>query len=178
MTTAFPDVAVGDLNSDARGTGARRNGGKAPVELLPLRQTAQLILDGDGSDLRMALASLGQFQARMAGEDRAKLTYAIHRLCDASHTSLADMLYEVARVLDYGRVKYSEWNWAKGMPWSVCIASATRHMLEMIEDCGGLDPETGFSHAAHAVCNLLFLLAYLDIYPEGDDRPPNLLPAR
>ena len=33
------------------------------------------------------------------------------------------------------------------------------------------DPESGLSHLAHAICNLMMLIHYETTYPEGDDRP-------
>jgi len=60
-------------------------------------------------------------------------------------------------------------NWAKGMPWSVCLSCALSHLFSF---AGGeaVDSESGLSHLAHAMCNLLFLKSYETLYPEGDDR--------
>lgn len=79
---------------------------------------------------------------------------------------------ELAKVLDFGaNVKgYGRDNWTKGMPWSTVIASLKRHItaIELGED---IDPDSGYTyHAAHIMCNAMFLLEYYRIYPEGDDR--------
>lgn len=63
------------------------------------------------------------------------------------------------------------WNWAKGMAWSIPIACAARHLLAMMNG-EVLDPESGFPHRGHAMANLIMLLTYQDTFPEGDDRAP------
>jgi hypothetical protein len=113
------DVAVGDLDSDAKGTGARKNGGKVSFSLIPLH-----------------------------------------------------LLAGVARVLQGGLIKYKAWNWAKGMPWSVCFDCTMRHLLKWWYMGEDIDTESGEHHLDHAICNLLFLRHYEMAYREGDDRPP------
>lgn len=80
------------------------------------------------------------------------------------------LLESTARVLDYGRHKYATWNWAKGMPWSVPYGCVLRHLSAWYRGETN-DPESGESHLAHVMCNLLMLLAYEENYQEGDDRP-------
>ena len=70
-------VNIGDLESTAKGSGARKNGGKTMFDLVPLH-----------------------------------------------------LLAGVARVLTGGKMKYKEWNWAKGMIWSACFNCAMRHMFK------------------------------------------------
>lgn len=79
----------------------------------------------------------------------------------------------VAKVLMYGAKKYAPGNWMKGQPWTVVYNSAMRH-LSAWQRGEELDPESGLAHVDHAMCNLLFLSAYRDIYPEGDDRWPHM----
>ena len=62
------------------------------------------------------------------------------------------------RYLD-GAEKYGENNWMKGMPLSVFYDCAHRH-LEAWWRGEDNDPETGYSHLAHAGCCLLFLMEY------------------
>jgi hypothetical protein len=114
-------MAIGDVNSNAKGSGARFNDDKADFSLIPL--------------------------------------------CT---------LEEEARVWSYGKKKYAAWNWAKGMDWSVPYACLMRHMAawQRGEDN---DPETGFSHLAHAMCNLRMLTLYSSTYTAGDDRPKEWL---
>jgi Domain of unknown function (DUF5664) len=85
------------------------------------------------------------------------------------HTSLTS-LADAARVFDYGRKKYAEWNWAKGMAWSIPLACALRHCLAIL-DGEENDPESGLPHVGHIKCNLLMLLTFAETFPDGDDRP-------
>lgn len=109
-------TAVGDLDSDARGTGARMNGGKLEFHQLPM-----FALEG------------------------------------------------AVRVLMYGAKKYKPGNWLKGQPWTVPYDSAMRHLKDW-QRGEDIDPESGEAHLDHALVNLIFLAAYRDIYPEGDNR--------
>ena len=70
-----------------------------------------------------------------------------------------ELLEEVARVLTYGAVKYSERNWERGMSWGRPFGALMRHMWAWWkgENC---DPETGYSHLAHALCCITFLMTY------------------
>lgn len=119
MTTAY---SVGDINSNAKGTGARASGGKCALSLIPFH-----------------------------------------------------LLAGTARVLMGGRLKYKEWNWTKGMPWSECYNCLLRHLFKwwyLGEEC---DHESGENHLDHAMCNLLFLMHFQQTFKEGDDRPPQEL---
>ncbi|HZT03659.1 MAG TPA: dATP/dGTP diphosphohydrolase domain-containing protein [Steroidobacteraceae bacterium] len=113
-----PLVVVGDLESAARGSGARMNGNKPELHQVPMWA-----------------------------------------------------LYGVARVLMYGAKKYKPGNWAKGMPWTVVYDCALRHLAAWQRGEEN-DEESGLPHLDHALCNLIFLSAYRDLYPEGDDRWP------
>lgn len=112
-----PGRGIGDVNSDAPGSGARYNSDKPDLSLIPL--------------------------------------------CT---------LEDEARVWMHGKKKYNAWNWAKGMPWSVPLACALRH-LSAFQRGEDIDPESGLPHIAHAMCNLRMLTLYAQTYPEGDDRP-------
>lgn len=110
------DAIVGDIHSQARGTGARFNSGKPEYYQVPL-----FALEG------------------------------------------------VAKVLMYGAKKYAPGNWMKGQPWTVVYNSAMRH-LSAWQRGEEIDSESELPHIDHALCNILFLSAYRDLYPEGDDR--------
>lgn len=79
-------------------------------------------------------------------------------------------LEDCARVFDYGRAKYAEWNWAKGMDWSVPYGCLLRHLAKWHEG-EDVDPESGLPHLGHAMCNLVMLATFAKTYPEGDNRP-------
>ena len=80
-----------------------------------------------------------------------------------------ETLADEARVWMYGERKYKRHNWMKGMNWSIPLACALRHLAawQAGED---IDPESGQSHLAHAMCNLRMLTAFAKTFPEGDDR--------
>ena len=76
---------------------------------------------------------------------------------------------EIADVLAYGAQKYSANNWCRGTEWSRYFSALCRHLFAW---WGGedKDPETGFSHLAHAGCCLLFLMEYQRNAWGSDDR--------
>lgn len=81
-----------------------------------------------------------------------------------------DAVRAIVKVLMYGRAKYSARNWEKGMDWSRPFAALIRHLTAWWEG-ENTDPETGFSHLAHAGCCVLFLLAFELRGIGRDDRP-------
>ena len=83
-----------------------------------------------------------------------------------------NLLAGVARVLMFGKMKYKEWNWAKGISYSGTFDCALRHLTKWYYCREEFDPETGEHHLDHAICNLLFLRHYSLTHPDGDDRPP------
>ena len=86
--------------------------------------------------------------------------------------SLLDMgvLTEVIKVLQSGSLKYGADNWRGGFIWSRPYNALLRHVFAW---WGGekLDPETGFSHLAHAISNLIFLLSFEQTGSGTDNRP-------
>ena len=159
-------MAIGDLSSEARGTGARFNDGKVALDLLPLRVLAALLRTEYGTRPEVdVMACLGSFQE---GNDNA-IKQAMFLMGPIQET-----VTECAQVFDYGRKKYAEWNWAKGMAWSVPIGCASRHLMAMLS--GELiDPVekkgSGLPHRGHVMCNLVMLETYRSNFQQGDDRP-------
>jgi hypothetical protein len=78
-------------------------------------------------------------------------------------------LEEIAKVLTFGAVKYSSWNWAQGLKWSRLLGAACRHLFAYMrgED---KDKETGLSHLAHLGCCVVFLLWHEKFRKDLDDR--------
>lgn len=113
-------MAVGDITSNERGSGARYNDGKIRYELIPTH-----------------------------------------------------LLESTAHVFAHGAKKYAEWNWAKGMDWSVVIGCMKRHIaaIERGEDYDDGPKGSGQRHVGHVICNALMLEHYMNDYPEMDDRP-------
>lgn len=160
----MPAGAVGDVNSTARGTGARFNAGKAPLDLIPLSILAASYGSPEGrvnGGAVKALENLGKWQETGVEEF---LYSALRSLGD-------DYWTDCAKVFEYGKAKYAPWNWAKGMAWSIPLACAARHLRAVIEDNEMDDKESKLPHRGHAACNIVMLLTFLKNYPEGDDRP-------
>jgi hypothetical protein len=163
--------AVGDLRSQAKGTGARYNAGKPPVELLLWAQVAQRYDGLDSEDPAVcAMYWLGKFQET---HDPTYLSEVLTELYKEDHfTSQIDT--DTATVFGYGAKKYAAWNWAKGMPWSVPVGCIGRHLLAILwgEDN---DKESGLPHRGHVGCNVMMLQHYAKHYTEGNDLPPQEL---
>lgn len=164
-------MGVGDVNSDARGSGARFNDGKPALELIPLRLIALSYLsdlntlDHDGIAAAEAMFELGKFQERRSA---FAALYAAIQFLDHD----GEAWNECARVFSYGAKKYAAWNWAKGMAWSIPIACGGRHLLKILRG-EKIDDESGLPHRGHVMCNLVMALTFLEAYPEGDDRMPS-----
>lgn len=79
-------------------------------------------------------------------------------------------LESLIKVLMFGKEKYSEANWKKGLPISDIINSLTRHLakLEMGQDT---DEESGLEETGHIMCNIYFIDWILKNKPWFDDRP-------
>ena len=114
-------------------------------------------------------------QASRAGRTREKMM-AVSGHKDDHDKERMDLIppeavLALARVLTYGAAKYEDRNWEKGMAWSRPYAALMRHMLAW---WGGedKDPETRYSHLWHALCCVVFLVAYEEWgMDEFDDRP-------
>lgn len=165
-------MSIGDITSDAKGSGARYNTDKPDLALVPLLLLARsysgaLEPTTPHEGAQAALRCIGQFQA----------THDVDRLYETLDALGYAGWVECAHVFEYGKRKYAAWNWAKGMPWSVPLACAARHLFAIIRGEQD-DPESGLPHRGHVFCNVVMLLTYADTYPEGNDLPPvGLLPA-
>lgn len=69
------------------------------------------------------------------------------------------MLEEVARVSEFGAMKYGLDNWKKGLYFRDCVDSSLRHILSFL-DGEDLDGESGEAHLAHAIWNLSVILHF------------------
>lgn len=78
-------------------------------------------------------------------------------------------LLEVAKVMTYGKKKYSAHNWRGGFIWSRPLSACLRHVWSFINGEDN-DPETGLSHLAHAMCCLMFVLEFVLTGAGQDDR--------
>ena len=157
-------MALGDINSNERGSGARYNDGKPDFSLVPLHIIARGYLGNtpgsNGQRLAASLFALGQYQ--ITGQ-RGHLNLAIRLVSFAWD--------DCARVLEYGRNKYAAWNWSKGMKWSAPLACAGRHALKVLQKDELIDDESLLPHIGHYLANLVMLATFIDSYPEGNDLP-------
>lgn len=182
---------VGDINSDEVGTGARANGGKPRMDLLPLGQMRALVkahMEAVGIDpcrqwnrtvLRL-WTWLGFIQTaecaqkfdylQIASLDAASLT-APERDASTPESVLTEGIRATCAVWEYGAEKYAAWNWAKGMPASVPLACAARHLWKISVEREILDDESGLAHGAHILCNLQMLSHILLHHPDLNDLP-------
>jgi len=170
------EMAVGDIDSQQKGSGARANGGKPKWQLMPLNQVAWLMRQTYPSrqqpfDPTNLMMSLGWFQ-RTGTWDCAYglLLESVNYLKQEMDCDLVTALEFVIEVWVHGEEKYAAFNWMKGMPWSEVIASTSRHIMWM-ERGQEFDKESGYHHGAHVVCNAMMLCHYVDNYLDGNDLP-------
>ena len=57
----------------------------------------------------------------------------------------------VARVLDFGRVKYAAHNWRHGFEWGRLVAAALRHLFAFLSGENN-DPESGLATTLTTLC--------------------------
>lgn len=75
----------------------------------------------------------------------------------------ATALFEVAKVLQFGRSKYYEGSWRNVSPKDL-LDAALRHIYTY-QTGEEYDTESGLHHLSHAACNLLFLLVLVVTQP-------------
>ena len=80
-----------------------------------------------------------------------------------------DVLEEIAVIFTQGAEKYGDHNWSQGMSWGRVFGAAMRHMWAFWTG-KTTDQESGRPHLAHAIVNLMFLLAYYIRGVGTDDR--------
>lgn len=76
----------------------------------------------------------------------------------------------IARVAEFGRRKYSAFNWLAGAPASRVLDSVQRHLLMWWSD-GRPDHESGESHLAHVAWWAMVGLVYERLGMLENDRP-------
>lgn len=81
-----------------------------------------------------------------------------------------EAMFALADILTFGAKKYSDRNWEKGMKWGRPFGALLRHLFAWWAK-EGPDKETGKSHLWHALCCLVFLIAYEERKIGEDDRP-------
>ena len=161
-----PIIGAGDLTSKERGSGARYNANKVPVEFIPVRIWAGYMDPGFAvlpvqPDIPL-LYALAEVQEGKKDPCELLEYVSTHDLEGAARVFKAVTEREVN--------PYPAWNWAKGMKWSIPIACIVRHALRQYHG-EAIDPETGLEHGFHIACNVVMLVQFGMFYQEGDDRP-------
>lgn len=78
-------------------------------------------------------------------------------------------LFRAGEVLAFGARKYKPHNWRLGLSWLETFGSLDRHLHAWL-DGEDDDPESGYHHLAHAVCQMLFLAEFVFRGTGEDDR--------
>lgn len=78
-------------------------------------------------------------------------------------------LIPMVRVLEYGKKKYSAFNWTKGLSITEVCESLKRHLDAFMEG-EDMDGESKLSHIGHIQCNALFLSWMMEHRSDMDDR--------
>ncbi len=84
-------------------------------------------------------------------------------------------LFRAGEVLAFGAKKYKPHNWRLGLSWLETYGSLQRHLAAWL-DGEDDDPESGYHHLAHAVCQMLFLAEFVFRGTGTDDRFVSLPP--
>lgn len=158
-------MTVGNIDSTEKGSGARYNDGKPDYSLLILRDFARHLYScglSNDSNVQEIIHQLGMFQQ----------TAEIEYLDTVLKLAGMDAIEESCYVFTYGAKKYKQFNWIRGMAWSVPLACAVRHSLAILNG-EEYDSESGQRHLSHVVCNVFMLIHYSKYYKEGNDLPPS-----
>lgn len=78
-------------------------------------------------------------------------------------------LEQAAEVFAFGANKYGKYNYKQGFEYTRLLDAALRH-VNAYADGEDLDPESGKSHLAHALCSIAMLLECQKIGTAKDDR--------
>ena len=157
---------VGDVNSEEKGSGARYNKGKAPLNFIPFYQFLTVMTGYVKQNNYTHLKCIGLLEILSSWQRGEDSMVRVMQGLDYS-----DMVAS-SPVWAYGAEKYAAWNWMKGMDWSVPIGCIMRHIAAIMVDGEDYDPESGLSHWGHVICNVQMLYHFTLTYPEGNDQPP------
>lgn len=82
------------------------------------------------------------------------------------------LLDEMAKVGEFGALKYGQWNYKAGMPWMKLLGSIARHLTAFIRGENN-DKESGLNHLAHLAYDAAMLYDYIGRFDSLDDRYRN-----
>lgn len=80
-----------------------------------------------------------------------------------------EAMWEIAKVMGFGREKYDAHNWKGGIKYSRLLDAAMRHIIQFTQG-EDVDSESGLNHLAHAGCCITMLLELTKHRPDLDDR--------
>lgn len=87
------------------------------------------------------------------------------------HLVPSAFVHQIAAVLGHGAAKYGAWNWRDKKPaTSAYMAASLRHLFAWF-DGQDTDPESGFTHLAHAAATLAIIMDAIACGNVVDDRP-------
>lgn len=67
------------------------------------------------------------------------------------------IIRDIAEVRMYGTQKYGDEDGWKGVENYRYVDALLRHTLAFLDDCNGVDPESGIPHYKHMACNMAFI---------------------
>ena len=136
-------------------TGAVRDiqEGKGRCDLLPLGIVNAITR-------RKTLELLAEFQRTLEKEN---LYIALEEFIESWFTKEEDALLELSIHFEEGAIKYGEYNWQKGIPYSRYIDSAVRHYLKFLRD------DTDERHDRAFMWNIVCLIWTVENKPEMND---------
>lgn len=76
---------------------------------------------------------------------------------------------ELGHVLKFGAEKYGEYNYLGGLKWTRFAGAILRHTYAWLRGEDN-DPESGFSHLAHAAVSAMMILEFMKRGKGEDDR--------
>lgn len=80
-----------------------------------------------------------------------------------------EFIIGVGQVLTFGAKKYAAHNWRGGIKISRIIAASMRHLCAIMKG-EDVDKETGYQHAYHLGCEVMFLASMIANRKDMDDR--------
>lgn len=80
-----------------------------------------------------------------------------------------EALWQIGGALTYGEKHYGTHNWRKGIPISLLLDAAMRHISQFAEG-EDIDPGSGNPHLGNAIANLCMAIQLLKDKPSCDDR--------
>lgn len=80
-----------------------------------------------------------------------------------------EALWELGKALTTGEKRYGSQNWRGGIPLSILVDAAMRHMTQFI-DGEDVDQQSQTHHLGCALANLSFAISLHKNNPECDDR--------